>query len=323
MPTRLISSSHLQRAVLGSPAKTGCRQDVSERDDQRLDRPGSGADVPVVRDLDPSAGPLQFFGAELRRARTAAGLSQDQLGQRLGYSGAQVGKVEIGERAPAEDFAEACDRAFPDAGGLFGRIHQLARHWDGGYPSWFVEWVDCERRAASLRSWQPLLVPGLLQTADYARAILSADPETTEIQLDELVSARLERQAILDQPSAPMLWMVLDEAVLHRLIGSRKVMHDQLLHLADASCRSNINVQIVPTEIGEHAGLLGGFAIAGFDNEPSTVYMESPDQGQTSQLPSVVRRLSLTFDTLRADALPRGASRDLIGKVAEERWATP
>jgi transcriptional regulator with XRE-family HTH domain len=117
--------------------------------------------VPLVRELDPSAGPLQFFGAELRRARTAAGLSQDQLGQRLGYSGAQVGKVEIGERAPAQDFVEACDRAFPDAGGLFGRIQQLARRWDGGYPSWFTEWVDCERRATSLRSWQPLLVPGL------------------------------------------------------------------------------------------------------------------------------------------------------------------
>ena len=105
--------------------------------------------VPLVRELDPSAGPLQFFGAELRRARTAAGLSQDQLGQRLGYSGAQVGKVETGERAPAQDFAEACDRAFPDAGGLFGRLYQLARRWDGGYPSWFAEWIDSERRATS------------------------------------------------------------------------------------------------------------------------------------------------------------------------------
>ncbi|MGI8450133.1 MAG: helix-turn-helix domain-containing protein [Streptosporangiaceae bacterium] len=277
--------------------------------------------MPLVRELDPSAGPLQFFGAELRRARTAAGLSQEQLGQRLGYSGAQVGKVEIGERAPAEDFAEACDRVFPDAGGLFGRIFQLARRWDGGYPSWFIEWVDCERRATSLCSWQPLLVPGLLQTADYARAILAADPETTEAQLEELANARLERQTILDKPTPPTLWTVLDEAVLHRLIGSRKIMYDQLLALADASCRPNITVQIVPAEVGAHAGLLGGFAVASFDDARGTVYMESPDQGQTTDAPSVVRRLSLTFDTLRADALPRGASRDLIGKVAEERWA--
>jgi transcriptional regulator with XRE-family HTH domain len=278
--------------------------------------------MPLVRELDPSAGPLQFFGAELRRARAGAGLSQDQLGQRLGYSGALVGKVEVGERAPSQDFAQGCDQAFPEAGGLFGRLYQLARRWDGGYPSWFAEWIDSERRATSLRSWQPLLIPGLLQTADYARAILAADPERTEDQLAELVEARLGRQAILDRPAPPTLWAVLDEAVLHRLIGSRKTMYDQLLALADASCRPNITVQIVPAEIGTHAGLLGGFAIASFDNAPSTVYMESPDQGQTTEVPSVVKRLSRTFDTLRADALPRGASRDLIGKVAEERWAT-
>ena len=161
-----------------------------------------------------------------------------------------------------------------------------------------------------------------MAAAEYARAILAADPEPTEDQLTDLVTARPERQAVLDKPIPPTLW-VLDEVVLHRLIGSRKVMYDQLLALADASCRSNITVQSVPTEVGAHAGLLGAFIVADFDNEPSTVYMESPEQGQTTQLPSVVRRLGRTFDTLRADALPRGASRDLIGKVAEERWATP
>ena len=289
----------------------------------RWDHPGSGALVPLVRELDPSAGPLQFFGAELRRARAAAGLSQDQLGQRLGYSSAQVGKVEVGERAPSQDFAQGCDQTFPEVGGLFTRIYQLTRRWDGGYPSWFAEWIDLERRATSLRSWEPLVMPGLLQTADYARAVLAADPETAEDQLDELVAARLERQAIFDRPEPPTLWAVLDEAVLHRLIGSRKVMYDQLLHLADTSCRGNITVQIVPAGIGAHAGLLGGFAIASFGNEAGTVYMESPDQGQTTAVPSIIRRLSLTFDTLRADALPRAASRDLIGKVAEQRWATP
>jgi transcriptional regulator with XRE-family HTH domain len=279
--------------------------------------------VPLIRELDPSAGPLQFFGAELRRARAVAGLSQDQLGQRLGYSGALVGKVEMGERAPSQDFAEGCDQTFPDTGGLFGRIYQLARRWDGGYPSWFAEWVDSERRATSLCWWEALLIPGLLQTADYARAIFAADPESSDDQLEEQVAARLERQAIFDRPEPPILWALIDEAVLRRLIGSRKVMYDQLLHLADTSCRSNITVQVVPAEIGAHAGLLGGFAIASFGNAQGTVYMESPDHGQTTEAPSVVGRLSRTFDTLRADALPRGASRDLIGKVAEERWATP
>jgi transcriptional regulator with XRE-family HTH domain len=277
--------------------------------------------MPLIRELDPSAGPLDFFGAELRRARMAVGLSQEQLGQRVGYSGAQVGKVETGERAPSGEFAQRCDDALPGAGGLFIRVHALARRWDGGYPSWFAEWLDAERRATSLRTWEPLLVPGLLQTADYARALFeawrSADGDD---ELDELVSARIQRQSILERPKPPALWVVIDEGVLHRCIGGRKVMHDQLAHLVGMSGRSKITMQVVPGEVGAHVGLLGGFAIASFDGAPSTVYMESPDQGQTTERPSVVAKVSETFDTLRAEALPRGASRDLIRKVAEERW---
>src|ERR1035438_8623033 len=118
-------------------------------------RSESVAVVPLIRELDSGAGPLNFFGAELRRARAAAGLSQEQLGQRVGYSGAQVGKVETGDRAPSVDFAQNCDQALPEAGGLFGRIYELARRWDGGYPTWFAEWIEAERRAVSLCWWEP------------------------------------------------------------------------------------------------------------------------------------------------------------------------
>jgi transcriptional regulator with XRE-family HTH domain len=282
---------------------------------------GSEARVPQVRELDPSAGPLDFFGAELRRARTAAGLSQEQLGQRIGYSGAQVGKVETGERAPSQDFAEGCDQALPAAGGLFVRIYALARRWDGGYPSWFTEWVEAERRAVSLRWWEPLLIPGLVQTADYARALFAAwRSADSEDELDKLVSARMERQSIFHRPRPPTLWAVLDEGVLHRCIGSAKIMYDQLTHLADIAGWAKITIQVIPSEIGAHVGLLGGFAIASLDGAPGTLYMESPAQGQTTEAPSVVAKLSEIFDMLRAEALPRGASRDLIRKVAEEQW---
>jgi DNA-binding XRE family transcriptional regulator len=277
--------------------------------------------VPLIRELDPSAGPLDFFGAELRRWRTAAGLSQEQLGQRVGYSGAQVGKVETGERAPSQDFAQHCDHALPDAGGLFMRIYALARRWDGGYPSWFAEWIVAERQATSLCWWEPLLIPGLLQTADYARALFEAwRSADSDDELDRLVSARMERQAIFDRPRPPTLWVILDEGVLHRCVGSGKIMNDQLVHLASISDRSKITIQVVPAEVGAHVGLLGGFAIASSDGAPGSVYMESPDQGQTTELPSVVAKVRETFDTLRGEALPRAASRDLIRRVAEERW---
>jgi len=277
--------------------------------------------MPLVRDLDPRAGPLDFFGAELRRARMAAGLSQEQLGQRVGYSGEQVAKAETGDRPPAQDFAQRCDEALPAAGGLFARICALTRRWDGGYPSWFTEWLRAERRAISLRWWEPLLVPGLVQTADYARALFeawrSADGQD---ELDQLVNARMERQAIFERPTPPSLWVILDEGVLHRCIGGRKVMRDQLAHLAGMSDRSRITIQVVPGEAGAHVGLLGGFAIASVSSTPGIVYMESPDQGQTTEVPSVVATVSEIFDKLRAEALSRRASRDLIRRVAEERW---
>jgi transcriptional regulator with XRE-family HTH domain len=277
--------------------------------------------MPLIRELDSSAGPLNFFGAELRRARAAAGLSQEQLGQRVGYSGALVGKVETGDRAPSLDFAQHCDRALPDMGGLFVRIYELARRWDGGYPSWFAEWLDAERRATSLRTWEPLLIPGLLQTADYARALFEAwRSADSDDELDQLVSGRTGRQSIFERPQPPALWAIVDEGVLHRCVGSAKIMHDQLMHLADMSGRSKITIQVVPGEVGAHVGLLGAFAIASAGGAPSTVYMESPDQGQTTETPSVVAKVSETFDTLRAEALPRGASQDLIRRVAEERW---
>jgi hypothetical protein len=213
----------------------------------------------------------------------------------------------MGERGPSADFAQGCDQALPEAGGLFMRIFELARRWTGAYFSWFAEWVESERRATSLCWWEPLLVPGLLQTADYARAILSAGPEAAEGEIEELVAARIGRQAIFDRPKPPTLVALLDEAVLHRLIGFGKIMHDQLLYLAEASSRPGITIQVVPAGIGAHAGLLGGFAIASAAGSPDTVYMESPDQGQTTELPSAVGKLVLTFSTLRADALPRGA----------------
>ncbi len=279
--------------------------------------------MPAIRELDPTAGPLDFFGAEVRRWRNAAGLSQEQLGQRIGYSGALVGKVETGDRAPSLDFAEGCDRALPTADGLFGRLYELARHWDGGYPSWFTEWVEAERRAITLRTWQPLLVPGLLQTPDYARALFLAwHGSDSDDQVDQLVNARIERQAIFRPPDPPSLWAVLDEGVLRRRIGSGPTMRDQLLHLLAVSERSTITVQVVPAEAGAHVGLLGAFSIAAFVNAPGIVYLDTPDQGQIMERPSAVAKVSGIFDQVRAEALPRGVSRDLIRRVAEEQWTT-
>jgi DNA-binding XRE family transcriptional regulator len=279
--------------------------------------------MPPTRELHPTAGPLDFFGAEVRRWRNAAGMSQEQLGQRIGYSAALVGRVELGERSPSLDFAEGCDRTMPAADGLFGRLYELARHWEGGYPSWFAEWVEAERRATTLRTWQPLLVPGLLQTPEYARALFLAwHGSDSDDQVDQLVNGRIERQAIFQREDPPSLWAVLDEGVLRRRIGSAPTMRGQLLHLLEVSERSTITVQVVPAEAGAHVGLLGAFSLAAFPNAPGIVYLDTPDQGQIMERPSAVAKISEIFDQARAEALPRGVSRDLIRKVAEEQWTT-
>ena len=132
-------------------------------------------------------------------------------------------------------------------------------------------------------------------------------------------SARLDRQRIFARPGPPSLWAVIDEGVLRRRIGGAEVMHDQLVHLAEMAARPMIKVHVIPAETGAHIGLLGAFAIAGFAADaPGIVYFESPDEGQTTRDPATVAKIILTFDTLRSEALPRGASRELIMKVAED-----
>jgi transcriptional regulator with XRE-family HTH domain len=265
-----------------SPAMAGTVGLRPQGGSQCPDRDGKAVTMPVTRELDPAAGPVAFFGAEVRLARAAAGLSQEQLGLRLGYSAAQVGKVETGERPPSADFARGCDQALPEAGGLFTRIYALVQRWDGGYPSWFTEWVEAERRADTLCWWEPLLVPGLAQTADYARALFEAWRLADEDDLDQLVTGRMDRQRIFERSEPPSLWIIIDEAVLHRRIGSEKVMYDQLTHLAQVADRPRTTVQVIPGDVGAHVGLLGAFAIAGVDGA-GIIYMESPDQGQTTR----------------------------------------
>jgi DNA-binding XRE family transcriptional regulator len=274
---------------------------------------------PLERDQSPL---LDFYAHELRRVRAAAGLSQDALGKRLGYSAELVGKVENRERRPTSQFADTCDVAFPDLSGMFARLVCEAEQAHGVYPAWFASWVDAEQRAAVIRWWEPLLIPGLLQTADYARALFDAwQAVVPRADTDADVTARLDRQRIFDRPVPPSFWALLDETVLYRCVGSAKVMHDQLIHLVDMSQRPRVTVQVLPADVGAHVGLLGAFALATFgDNTAGIVYLESPATGETNKHPATVAKIDLTYETLRSEALGGRASRDLIRKVAEERW---
>jgi transcriptional regulator with XRE-family HTH domain len=177
--------------------------------------------------VEAGTSPLVIFGAELRHWRLAAGLSQEQLGDRIGYSGAQVGAVETARRMPGADFTQRCDTELATGGALARLVDQLKGFLrNQAYPAWFRGWPNVEREAATLRWWEPMVVPGLLQTREYARAILGVQPGITEDRLEELLAARMDRQAVLSGEPPPFLWCLLDESMLHRCVGSPKVTHD-------------------------------------------------------------------------------------------------
>lgn len=271
------------------------------------------------KDDDEATG-FEDWAAELRAQREAARLTQEQLAARMNFSPSVIAKLETCRQPPSEEHAKRADQGLGLPGTLQRWRASLIR--DRVYPDWFKGWLAAERKATSLRWWEPLVIPGLLQTEDYARAILGTEPGIAGDEVTELVAARLARQAILDRPAPPVLWVLLDELAMHRCIGSAKTMHDQLVRLAEAGRRPKITVQVVPSR-AEHAGLLGAFIVACLDDGPDVAYMEtSAPSGQTVTVPRVAASVALRFDTLRSVALPAADSHDLIMKVADTRWQT-
>ena len=224
--------------------------------------------------------------------------------------------METGAEVPGADFVGDCDTYFEMRGAL-KTVARLARH-TAGLPSWFRWWAEqVESRAHTLRSWQPTVIDGLLQTPDYARALLRRVPGATEEQIEERAAARLGRQKILDGENPPRLWVMMDEGVLHREMGGPKVMHDQLQALIDASERPNVTTQVVPTG-AQVPGLGGAFAIASINASLDLLYLEYAHAGRVSELPDDVQEIANYWEAIRTEALTPRLSLDLISKVMEQ-----
>ena len=221
---------------------------------------------------DGTSNPARYFGQQVRRARRAAGWTLAEFGQRIGYDPGQISRIENGRRPPTELFAKMCDQAFPEREGWFSEFYAESRTWIAT-PPWFRSWIEHEQRTTRLRVWQPGVLSGLLQTADYARAILAVEPGVTDDEVSARLAARLERQATLTRDEPPTVWFLIDQAVLRRCIGSPEIMAAQLAHLTGAARLPNVTIQVVPSIA--HAGLLGGFAIA-----ERAAYVETAVAGQ-------------------------------------------
>ncbi|MFF4363847.1 Scr1 family TA system antitoxin-like transcriptional regulator [Streptomyces sp. NPDC001604] len=272
--------------------------------------------MPGPKDLDPSSSPRALLGAELRHAREQAGLSQDELGLRLFVSGSFIGQLEAGTRRMQPEYARMLDEVL-ETGGFFARNCRAAAK--SKYLEDFAEAAEAEAQATAIREYAPLLIPGLLQTPAYARAVNRAyDPTASEETIDEWVDGRLERIRLLDHPTRPVLWVVLDEAALRRETGGRAVMAEALRHIAGLARRRRVIVQMLPFSAGAHTAMEGALKLMEFEDAPPLVYYEGPGTGRLEDDPATVARLRFRFDLLVASALPQQKSLALIEALAQD-----
>jgi transcriptional regulator with XRE-family HTH domain len=267
-----------------------------------------------VRDLDPSASPLDYYGSELRRLREAAHLKQNQLGEIVFCTGSLIGQVETAKKVPTRDFSERIDAALM-TGGVFSRLVGLVLR--SQLPNWFQPYAEMEAKAAYISTYQSQMVYGLLQTEAYARAVMATGlPDN----LEDLVAARMDRQRILARERPPMVWVVLDEAALCRPIGSSQVMRAQLEHLLSFRRERWVRIQVLPFAAGEHASLIGSFNALRFDDDPDIVYTEDLISGHMTANPETVKEAALRYAHLQASALSVEDSAELIMRVMEDRY---
>ncbi|MFF7471018.1 Scr1 family TA system antitoxin-like transcriptional regulator [Streptomyces sp. NPDC008092] len=268
------------------------------------------------KDLDPSSSPRALLGAELRHARERKGLSQAELGQLVFVSGSFIGQLEAGTRRMQPDHARMLDEVL-DTGGFFTRNCKAAAKSE--YPEHFAEVAESEAQATAIRQYTPLLIPGLLQTPAYARAVNRAhDPTIPDGTIEEWVEGRMTRARLLDHPTKPLLWVVLDEAALRRETGGRAVMAEALQHITELARRSRAIVQVLPFSAGAHSAMGGALKLMEFEDAPPLVYFEGAHTGRLEDAPATVTQLRFVFDLLVASALSREKSLALVEALAED-----
>ncbi|MEU8183373.1 helix-turn-helix transcriptional regulator [Micromonospora sp. NPDC049047] len=257
---------------------------------------------------------LTFLLEQLRRARQARGLSQEELGKLVNYSSSYVSAVETGQNPVKPDYVARVDSTL-DTGGLFVGMLELIRFHAA--PDWFRPWEDNEREAAALRWYDPAVIPGLLQTEGYARAMLGVGGELTAEQVETRVVTRLARQAVLTADPRPHLVAVLEEHTLRRQLGDRKIMREQLQHLLTVSNEPNVQVRVVPADAPWHVGLNGPFILARLGNGAELAHLDNQLRGQTVDGPNDVAALERHWETVTGEALPCRQSARLIEEVVQ------
>jgi len=258
---------------------------------------------------DPYSSALAFFGSELKRLRERASMTQSEVAERTNYALSTVSAYETGKRIASPGFAKLVD-------GLFGTgetLTELQKLVDRvSLLPWFRSRVEVERKAAEIREYESYQIPGLLQTEDYARAIMSVGrPRISSDEMERAVALRMTRQEILDprddlpvdQEQTPRFWAIIDESALHRVVGSPEVMRMQREHLVEMAQRPYITIQIITNAKGPTSAYGRAFTILVSHDNSSVVYLEDPNSAHYVRDRDDVSRYALIFDHLRASAL--------------------
>jgi transcriptional regulator with XRE-family HTH domain len=278
------------------------------------DTDGHDLDRPLGDAREASA--LAVFAGELRAQRQRAGWTQVVLGDKIGYSGSFVSDIERCARTPALDLARACDREFGLPGTL-ERMHELIRR--DAYPTWFYPVITFEQRATRIHEWEMRVVPGLLQTPDYARSVIRAGrPRDSDEAVARKVTDRMERQEILNADNPPMLWYILHEGVVRQQIGGSEIMKKQLTQLIELAAKPGILLQILPFSAPENAGTNGPIMVFEFDDSQTVCYTECNGGGRVVEVHNEVADLMTAVNMIRASALSPGESIVLLHKIRGE-----
>ena len=261
-----------------------------------------------------SNNPATHFARQMKKERTSRGWTLRDFAARTGIDIGQASRIENGKRPPTEKVAMACDAAFPERKGWFLEYYSELRGWSE-VPARFKDWGEHEDRARSLRVWQPGIVDGLLQTEDYARALIAAMPRLTPEIAAVRLAARMERQRrVLLRDDPPEAWFVTDELSLYREVGSAEVMAGQMRRLREVAAMRTVTLQMLPAVANcAHAS---AFIIA-----DGAAYAEHVVAGYVFTDEETVAGLAVRFDTLRAECYRASETAALLERL-EETWTT-
>ncbi|MFE6040094.1 Scr1 family TA system antitoxin-like transcriptional regulator [Streptomyces sp. NPDC056452] len=276
----------------------------------------------AIGENDDSEGAADLFrviGRQVRLLRERAGLTQRDLGERLGYSEDLVRSLECGRRTPQPEFLDAADDALGAGGLLRAATEDVARAKARArvrHPAWFRDYARLETDAVEVHEYGSHVVPGLLQTEDHARALFAMrKPLLDDATIELRVASRMVRQELLTRWPAPILTCIIEEAVLRRPIGGSAVHREQLEKLLDLGRLRSLELQVMPTDRVQHAGMGGPFILLTPKGRPQVAYLEVQNVSRLVTDPDEVRILAARYGSIRAQALNPSESLAVIKEL--------